>query len=189
MKKMAVFIAIAALMVLGFFLFNRDHAELQTQEKILDANGYVVKPLKDVQPIEIFIKPEWIPFKSGERLKLDLKLMESDQTSIYLREVWNRGEFAHDIYFSFQTRYKLNQDKGAFISNYSYNPDGTISRGHQHSDFHLYDSNKNEIMVDETGAGPGSDFSFGVDEGQFKAIKDGFYIKYTGMHLYEYSKQ
>ncbi|RAP77224.1 hypothetical protein [Paenibacillus montanisoli] len=188
-KRMIAIIVVAALIALGLFLDKFDRSGSQNQEKILGADGYKVKPLKDIQPIEIFIKPEWIPFKSGERLKLELKLIELENTTISLQEVWNRGKFANDIYFSFHTTYHLDQDRGTFISNYSYNNDGTISRNHNIDDYILYDSNHNEIIIGETGAGPDSDFSFGVESDQFKDIRDGFYIKYTGMHLYEYSKK
>ncbi|REE88941.1 hypothetical protein A8990_10737 [Paenibacillus taihuensis] len=161
--------------------------ENQRQKKILEADGYVVKQLRDSQPFEIFIKPEWIPFKSEERLKENHKLVQLNQTTIYLQDVWNRGKFANDIYFSFHTTYQLNRDNGTFMSNNSYNGVGTISSFYSIDAFTIYDSKHHEIIIGETGSGPGSDFSFAVDYDQLKDIKNGFYLKYTGMHVYAYS--
>ena len=53
----------------------------------------------------------------------------------------------------------------------------------------LYDHNKSKIGRGQIGFGPDSDFSFGVDPDEQAKIKNGFYVRYTGMIVYEYTRK
>ncbi len=187
--KSKSFVALVVVVIMVLYLSKFNEPSTQIQKDILDANGYLVSEITKNYPLEIFIKPEWIPLEDDKKLNLNVKLLEIENTTIYLQEVWNRGDFGDDIYFSFHTTYNLDSTEGRFLNNNVYNQDGSVSTDTSFDDFLIYDSKKNEIVIGETGTGPGSDFSFGVDESQFIEIRNGFYLNYSGMHLYEYSKK
>ncbi|WP_178023816.1 hypothetical protein [uncultured Paenibacillus sp.] len=189
LMKSKSFVALVVVVIMVLYLSKFNEPSTQIQKDILDANGYLVSEITKNYPLEIFIKPEWIPLEDDKKLNLNVKLLEIENTTIYLQEVWNRGDFGDDIYFSFHTTYNLDSTEGRFLNNNVYNQDGSVSTDTSFDDFLIYDSKKNEIVIGETGTGPGSDFSFGVDESQFIEIRNGFYLNYSGMHLYEYSKK
>lgn len=45
-----------------------------------------------------------------------------------------------------------------------------------------------KIDIGQTGDGPNSDFSFGINIENQELLHDGFYVKYSGFILYQYSK-
>lgn len=135
-------------------------------------------------PIEVFIDPEWIPFQEDERKELNMKLLELHDTTLYLTDVWNRGQ---DIYFSFHTENHMDYERGEFLYNGVFNEDGTFTSPSV-GGITLYDKENNSLAIGQTGYGPDADFSFGISIQDQELIKKGFYVKYTGYILYDYSK-
>jgi hypothetical protein len=169
----------------GIFFYYRSH---YTNAAILKNStgrkGYSLSISKEAVNIELFIKPEWIPFNSNIPKNLNVKLSETNNSNIILDQVWNRG---NDIYFSFDTSYNLDYNKGEFLYNGIFNQDGTFSWNSNLDALSVYDSLNNTIKIGQTGFGPNSAFSFGIQPEQYDRIRDGFYVKYSGMTLYRYS--
>ncbi|NOU98619.1 hypothetical protein GC097_01075 [Paenibacillus sp. LMG 31457] len=69
-----------------------------------------------------------------------------------------------------------------------FNEDGTFSTPSP-GEITIYDKDRNKIPLGQHGYGPGADFSFGIQPQDQKLIQNGFYIKYTGYILYNYSKK
>ena len=141
---------------------------------------------KDNIKVDLNIKPEWIPFDTEEPQELNIKIAETHNTNISLQQVWNRG---NDIYFSFHTSFNLDYRNGNFLYNMLLNDDGTYTSKGAHADFQLTDLKGNAIPLGQTGAGPGSDFSFGIEPSDYEKIKDGFNVSYSGLILYEYLRK
>lgn len=148
-------------------------------------DGYTLKKQQELIPIELFIDSAWIPFTPNEKNELNIKLLELHNTSVYLDNIWNRGE---DIYFSFHTKHHMNYWGGEFLYNGIFNENGTFTSPSQ-GEIILYDNEHNTIPLGGTGFGPGADFSFGVMIEDQHNIENGFYVNYTGFILYEYGKR
>jgi hypothetical protein len=151
---------------------------------ITNKRGYSLDIHKERIEIEVFIKPEWIPFDSDEPMNLNVKLCEKNNTDVILTQVWNRGD---DIYFFFDTSYHLNYKNGEFLYNGFFNEDGTYNSNSNINDFWVYDLGKESINIGQRGFGPNSAFSFGIGPDEYNKIRNGFYMKYSGLILYSYS--
>jgi len=151
---------------------------------ITNRKGYSLDIHKESIEIEVFIKPEWIPFDSDEPKNIDVKLCEKNDTDIILTQVWNRG---NDIFFSFDTSYHLNYKNGEFLYNGFFNENGTFTFYSNVDDFLVYNLASDSINLGQKGIGPNSAFSFGIQSEEYDKIRNGFYIKYSGMNLYSYS--
>lgn len=147
-------------------------------------NGYSLDIREEPIEIELFVKQEWIPFDSDKPMNLNVKLCEKNNTDIILTEVWNRG---NDIYFIFDTSYHLNYKNGEFLYNGFFNEDGTFTSNSNINDFSVYNLKNEPIYLGQKGFGPNSSFSFGIQSEEYDKIRNGFYIKYSGMILYSYS--
>jgi hypothetical protein len=184
-RKMSLVIITLFTISVGIFLYYRSH---YTNTAILknstSRKGYSLNISKEAVDIELFIKPEWIPFDSNKRKNLNLKLNERNNSNIILAQVWNRG---NDIYFSFDTSYSLDYYKGEFLYNGIFNQDGTFSWNSNLDALSVYESLNHPIKIGQTGLGPNSAFSFGIEPEQYDRIRGGFYVKYSGMTLYRYS--
>lgn len=171
---------------LGFITYNMfktdDEAIFQ---KVINSQGYTIKHIGKPEPLEFFIKPEWIAFNSGEEKKENKKLMERNNTTILLDMVINRE---NDIHFNFHPTFNMNQKGGEFMYIDMINDDGTFTSNTSPIDFALYDKNRNEIIIGAIGSGPESDFSFEIDKENQEQIREGFYVRYSGFHLYKYTK-
>ena len=164
--------------------YNKHYTDVGILNNITSRKGYSLNIKKESIDVELFIKPEWISFNSNKPSSLNIKLCDKDDTNIILNQVWNRG---NDIYFSFDTSYNLNYTKGEFLYNGIFNEDGTFTWCSGPNDFLAYDLSHNKIEIGQPGYGPNSAFSFGINPEQYSRIKNGFYVKYSGMVLYEYS--
>lgn len=85
---------------------------------VIDKDGYSLSLETEQSPLEMFIKPEWIAFNQDERKELKVKLLELNNTDIWLEHVWNRGS---DIYFSITTSFNMNYNAGEFLYNGKWN--------------------------------------------------------------------
>ncbi|QWU16043.1 hypothetical protein SAMN04487895_102285 [Paenibacillus sophorae] len=170
----------------GWDFFQKHNKNKEVLNNILYHQDYKVSAINNPVVIELFVSPNWIPFNEKKPLNINKKLMNMHDTNIILKEVWNRG---NDIYFSFHTTYNLDDQSGYFLYNMKINGDGTFESTGSYSDFHIFDVNKHEIQLGETGWGPESDFSFSIEPEEYEKIKSGFYINYSGMMLYKYSRK
>ncbi|WP_284645519.1 hypothetical protein [Paenibacillus silviterrae] len=178
-----------ALIVVLLFIFvyyvNRFGSEAINQ-RIIKQDGYHVQSVKPRESIEVFVKPEWIPWREGERIEPRQQLLSVSNTVISMDNTWNRG---NDMYFSFRTEFRLPRQHGSFLYNYILNEDGSVLSSMQPDDYTLYDLHRQVIPIGQAGIGPGADFSFGIEPQYQQRLKDGFWVKYSGFTLYEYSKK
>ena len=168
---------------LGVYYYTNHFTNNAILHNITNGKGYSLDILKEPIEIELFIKPEWIPFDSNEPMNLNLKLCELNNTNIILSQVWNRG---NDIYFSFDTSYDLNYREGEFLYNGYFYEDGTFSLNSNSNDFLVYDLENESIDLGQRGFGPNSAFSFGIEPVKYDKIRNGFHMKYSGLILYSY---
>lgn len=187
MKKRIPLIIIGIVIIyagLVSFYYNTHFTSAAILRNATNRDGYSLNIHKEPIEIELFIKPEWIPFASDEPKNLDVKLCEKNNTDIMLTQVWNRG---NDIYFTFDTSYHLNYTNGEFLYNGLFNEDGTFTTSSNINDFLVYNLSGESIYLGQHGFGPNSSFSFGIEPEEYEKIRDGFYVKYSGMILYSYS--
>jgi hypothetical protein len=181
-----IFLVVILVIYRGYDYYNDHFVNKRIMENIMNRENYTIYKNEDAINIKLFIKPEWIPFEKGERKKLNIQLTERNNTNIILQDVWNRG---NDIYFSFHTTYNLDYKKGKFLYNMIFNDDGTYTNTGSFNDYQLLDTYQNAILIGQTGSGPESDFSFGIEPNEYDKIRKGFTINYSGMILYEYSRK
>ncbi len=183
-----ILVAVAVILILTKlgYDFYLDHQSSGIIANVIARKHYSVTQADQSIELDLFIKPEWIPFDSNTPKELNVLLKETHNTKIILREVWNRGD---DIYFSFTTRYNLNFKKGEFLYNMILNESGTTTSNGTYHQIKLFDLNQVSVDHRGVGFGPNSDFSFGIDPDQQLRIKNGFYVRYTGMFLYGYSRE
>lgn len=188
MEKRMVYsriIILGCFLLLGFLFYNSKYSNEGILKNVTERKGYTLSQMENKEMVELYIKPEWIPYNNKKEQKFDIKLAEKHNTNIILVQVWNRGE---DIYFSFDTTYNLNFYNGNFMYNGIFNEDGTFTSGGLYDDFYLYNKNGENIDLGQSGRGPNSAFGFAVEPKNYDLIKDGFYIEYKGFYLYKYSK-
>lgn len=185
-RKTALILMVFAVVVIGYQYYYSNYTDTGIFDNVIKRQGYTLKQIKKPVSVELFIKPEWIPFKSDEQKKLTIKLIEKNSTNVFVDNVLNRG---NDIYFNFHTTFNMKHNNGEFLYNGVFNDDGTFTTYGSPYDFILYDKNGNKIDVGQTGDGPNADFSFGVNPENQELLRDGFYVKYSGFILYEYSKK
>lgn len=127
-KKVAIGAAIFLLVVLlgfqGVSYYVKYYNSAHIWGKIIKQDGYSVKVNDESTPVEFFIHPEWLSLNKDHSRKINVKVAEAFNTSIILREVTNQGK---DFFFDFDTTYKLNDQRGQFLSNQILNGDGTVS--------------------------------------------------------------
>jgi hypothetical protein len=185
MKYKAVLLIILVILMVGYSYYQENYSNKGITNHVIQKDGYTLDLAKTSVPIELFIKPEWIAYRSGEVKNLKIKLLEINHSTIILDNVWNRG---NDIYFSFHTTFNMNYKSGTFLYNGIFNNDGSFSSSPDFGELRLLDPNKTSIPLGQIGIGPGSDFSFGIEPKDQKSIQKGFYITYTGFNLYNYSR-
>lgn len=185
-KITSILIICVLTLLLGYQFYSVNYSDHGILAKVTNRNGYVLNQVQEPLSIELYIKPEWIPFDSNHKILLNERLLNMHGTNIILDNVWNRG---NDIYFSFHTTYDMNYRNGEFIYNGVFNDDGTFSWSSKIDGTVLYDKNKNKISVGQTGSGPESDFSFGVEPEDYSSIEDGFHVEYNNFILYQYEKE
>ena len=183
-NKFTCLVTILLLAIMSYFYYQYNFTSKGIYSHIMDRNGYSLHLNKEQVPIEIFIRPEWIPFQSDERIEPKEKTAEQDNTSFWLDEVWNRG---NDIYFSFTTSFQLDYSEGALLYNAYLYDDGSSSS--PSGEVKLFNPKGYEIPVGQTGTGPEAAFSFGIQPEHYDLIREGFYVNYNGYNLYAYVKR
>lgn len=187
MKKKIPLIVMGILIIfigIGVYYYINHFTSMAILKNASNREGYSLNIRKEPVEIELFIKPEWIPFDSDKPKNYNVKVCENNNTDIILTQVWNRG---NDIYFTFDTSYHLNYKKGEFLYNGLFNDDGTFTSNNNTNDFLVYNLESESINLGQKGIGPNSSFSFGIQPEEYDKIRNGFYIKYSGMILYSYS--
>lgn len=187
MKKRNIVVLLSVSFILIFLFIYKYYTLNYTNEgitnKVLNQDGYALTLRTPEMPIQIFVKSEWIPFSAGEPLKRDIKVLETHSSNVIL-DVQNRDD---DIYFSFRTTFNMDDPSGEFIYNGLFNAGGTFT--YSPEEVRLYDKNMNQLSVGQTGIGPEASFSFGIETEEQKLISEGFYVKYDGYNVYDYSKK
>lgn len=184
MKRKFVFvIVLTGVYILGFLTYNFFNTDKAIFNRVISMNGYTIQHNGKTDPLEYFIKPEWIPSKQGEKLSVNERLIELHNTSIVIDEVWNRG---NNISFSFHLMFDMNHNGGEFLNTYISNEDGTSTSGS--SQIMIYDKQQKEIASNGTGVGPGPSFSFNINKENLDLIRDGIHVVHSGLQLHEYSK-
>ena len=184
-KKMSLIIIGILIILIGVGVYYMNHfTSTAILKNATNREGYSLDIGNELIEIELFIKQEWIPFDSDKPKNLNVKVCEKNNTDIILTQVWNRGD---DIYFTFDTSYHLNYKNGEFLYNGYFNEDGTFTSNSNTNDFLVYNLENESINLGQKGFGPDSSFSFGIQPEEYDKIRNGFYLKYSGMILYSYS--
>ena len=147
---------------------------------------YKLTLLDKNEPIEIFVKSEWIPQKEDEAFLIQEVVATIEGNDISLEQVKYRDT---DIYFSFITKNNLHRNSGVLIANQIIEPNGGVSSGNFMNELKIYNTNGEEIPIGQMGIGPKFDFSFGIDLTDVSSIEQGFSIKNARYLLYRYEKK
>ncbi len=183
-QKTLITLIVIVILFNGFQYFQNNFSKAGILRKAINQKGYNVFELKKPVYFSGNIKSEWIPVKDNQEIKVKEEIGKIDQVSIILESVMHRG---NDIYFNFDAIPYIKYSQGEFLNHYIINEDGTFIS--YYSDiFKVYKGNQN-IDVGQTGTGPDSKFSFGIDIDYYEQIKAGFTFDYTGGILYTYEKQ
>ncbi len=183
-QRTLIVLIVIAILFSGFLYFRDNFSKAGILRKAVNRIGYNVLEIKKPVYFTGDIKPEWIPVKDNQEIKLNEEIGKIDQVSIILESVIHRG---NDIYFNFDAIPYIKYNQGEFLYHYIINEDGTFT-SYSSSIFKIYKGNQN-IDVGQTGTGPDSKFSFGINIDYFEQIKNGFTFDYTGGILYAYEKQ
>lgn len=188
MKKVTIctYILISSVIVFGviYRLFNFQYSNEGIFNKDIEREGYSITLKTENIPVEIYIKPEWIAFNQDERKELNINVLKINNTNIILENVLNRGS---DIYFSFKTTLDEDSESNEFMYNGQLNDDGSFTT--PTGEERVFDKNMDEISIGQSGSGPKTTFSFGIDSENQHLISEGFYVRCKGYNLYEYSKK
>lgn len=184
-RKVVIVFVFAGVYVLGFLSYNLFNTDKAIFNRVIKSNGYTVQHIGQTDPLEFFIKTEWIPLQKDQKISVNEKLIESHNTTVVLDEVWNQGE---NISFSFHLTFDMNQKEGDFLYNYIVRRD-SYSSITSYKDIMLFNTRHSEIEKNGNSEGPGSSFSFGIHEQNLDLIRDGFYVVHNGLQLHEYSRK
>ncbi|UCZ51483.1 hypothetical protein LGQ02_11400 [Bacillus shivajii] len=185
-KRFIALIFLFLMIVFGYFIYLDHFTNEGIYENVINQNHYQLQKIDNSITFELFIKPDWIPTKSGEEKELNSLTVKHYDTEIYLDQAVNRG---HDIYFNFRTANNMKFSGGKFVSKSFINDDGTFTANADPYSIQLYDHQSRPLDIGQRGFGPGENFSFGVPKGDQEKIKDGFYVRYSGYVLYEYFRK
>lgn len=184
-RKVTLFTLAILILFTGVWRYYSNHfTSAAILKNATNRDGYLLNMSNEPIEVELFIKPEWIPFDSEKPKNLNVRLCKKNNTQIILTQVWNRG---NDIYFTFDTVYDLDYDTGEFLYNGIFHEDGSFTANTNVSDLVIYNLERESISLGQKGFGPNSAFGFGLEPEEYDKIKNGFYIKYSGMILYSYS--
>ncbi len=183
-QKILIMLIVIVILFNGFQYFQNNFSKAGILRKAINRKGYIVFELKKPVYFSGDIKPEWIPVKDKQEIKVKEEIGKIDQVSIILESVMHRG---NDIYFNFDVIPYIKYSQGEFLYHNIINEDGTFTSYYSNI-FKVYKGNQN-IDVGQTGTGPDSKFSFGIDIDYYEQIKAGFTFDYTGGILYTYEKQ
>ncbi|KZS47088.1 hypothetical protein AWU65_14720 [Paenibacillus glucanolyticus] len=181
LSVMLILIFIIILVVVQFS--KKD--QIKGFENRLKNNGYEIQEIQKPVSINVHIKPEWIANKTENTKKVEVTILEKNNTKIILENVQYRE---NDIYFTFKTSTKINKDDSVFLSNNVFNADGTSHAYAPNNLFEITTSKKEIIPLGQIAFEENSGFSFGVPVENYHSIKNGFDLKYSGFILYSYFK-
>ncbi|MFX3631475.1 MAG: hypothetical protein ACE3L7_20040 [Candidatus Pristimantibacillus sp.] len=114
----AIILVIVALVLICYRYYSLNYSEQAILDNVTSRDGYTLVNQQEQVPIELFIKPEWIPFKRNEEKTLNENLFESHNTIILLTNIWNRD---NDIYFSFHAKFNMKYKMEEFLYNGIFN--------------------------------------------------------------------
>ncbi len=183
-KNNLILLIVFAILIIIFVIYI-NLSNIDKTKMILNQDGYVLSEITKPEIIEVFIKPEWIDTKPNNKANLNIRLMEKKNTVIYLESVHNR---VNDIYFSFSIKNKMIEDSGTFLSNILFNADKTNTTYFPKDAFKLTTNNGEKIEIGQISFGPDFGFSFGINKNDSELLVKGFNLKYSGLILYQYSK-
>jgi hypothetical protein len=170
----------------GYVGFDRYFSNEGILHRVVHRSGYVLVEKANPVPVELRIRPEWIPAaaqESPERPGITLK--ELHNTAIKLDYVWHAGDH---IQFGFSVSPAMNRRGGEFLYNIRVNPDGTYTDNVPAGVFRITWPEGEAIDYGPVGFGPGTLIVLSVNADDYERIKDGFRLEYNGLILYEYAK-
>lgn len=183
-QKTLIILIVIAILFSGYLYFQDNFSKAGILRKAINRKGYNIIELEKPVNFTGIIKPEWIPVKDNQEIKVKEEIGKINQVSIILESVMHRG---NDIYFNFDAIPYIKYGQGEFLYHHIINKDGTFT-SYYSGIFKVSKGNQN-IDVGQTGTGPDSKFSFGIDIDYYEQIKAGFTFDYTGGILYTYEKQ
>lgn len=177
------------LLVVAFssaFLYSPQLSNNVLEQQVLSQQKYYLVLLDKRVPIDIFVKPEWIPKAQDEELLIQEVVATIEGNDIILDNVVYRED---DIYFNFTTKNNMHRNGGILIANQIIEANGEFSSENFLSLLNLNNANGEVVTPGQLGIGPGFDFSIGVELADAPSIQQGFYVKNVSYMLYRYEKK
>jgi hypothetical protein len=184
-NKIYIALAVLILLILSFSINKIRNSDKAIFNRIINQNGYSIREIQKPITFTAFIKPEWFPKAKGDVSELNVEIGKVNEIGIILESVIFRE---NDLYFNFNAKPPLNRPHGEFLYSSVIHADGTSSTYSVEYPYKVY-TKDHSILINETGSGPESKFSFALKLKDVDLIKKGFTMEYKGSVLYEYSKK
>ena len=183
-KRIKTILKILFIIAVAFVFYRNCISEEGIFDNVLNGSSYDIHEIQKPISFTTIIEPTWVPENENEVIELNKEIGKAGRVGIILESVMHRG---NDIYFNYDAKPFINYYSGEFLYHAEFNEDGTVSSYFPSNAFNIYDKNNNKIDVGQTGCGPISKFSFGIEIENYDAIKEGFTLEFNGGILYRYT--
>lgn len=168
--------------LLAVWLYDqRDDA---VYERILHQEGYVLSMIKAGVPVDIELKPEWIPKKRETETELNLVIKKIGDDLVILEKV---GRSRDRFWIQLNVKPHPDRRSGRTVS-INHIEGGRFSSGGGIDEWELFSPDRQRIALPSfsSGGGPGNLAILEIDEAYLDQLQEGGIIRYLGLHLYGY---
>ncbi|WP_281816302.1 hypothetical protein [Vallitalea longa] len=179
MKKKILLVVLFLLFIIilyGYICNNYSNDGILNNVK--KGKRYKITQVQEI-PIELFIKPEWIPLNSDEEIKGKV-LLELYESTIVLNVTKS-----NKLFFEFKIKQNMNYNGGQFIYSAILHEDNNATV----TSPMLILTNKNKKKIDVSYGIGNSNFAFDIKPENYKDIEEGFYVDYKYVYLHNYVKK
>ena len=181
--KAAVGLLLVVLLSAGAWIYH--HRSEAVYERILQQDGYTLTLIKEQIATEFFLKPEWIPEKTGEEKRLNVVIGEKFATKIVLEKV---GKRERDFYIQLNAMPYPDRRSGQFLTTTLVHPNGSYSTPGHLDRWVVTDPAGQDIlnMNYSSGDGPGNLSMLFIDDTHLEKLEQGAHVRFSGYNLYGY---
>lgn len=179
MKKKILFVVLfLSFIIILYGYIHNNYSNNGILNNVKKGKKYEVTLVQEI-PIELFIKPEWIPLNSDAEIK-DKVILELYESTIVLNVTKS-----NKLFFEFKIKQDMNYNGGEFVDTAILHEDNNATVISPV----LILTNKNNKLID-VGYGFGnSGFGFDIEPENYKDIEEGFYVDYEYVYLHSYVKK
>lgn len=167
-----ILLLIGIVVIVSVTIYKNKYSKEGIYNNVCNRDNYTIYEIQKPVFVTAYIKPNWIPTKENEIIKISEVIGEVGNVKIMIESVIHRGD---DIYFNFDAINFIKYDRGEILSN------DCLADA-----FNVYNKDI-KIDVVQKGFGPGSKFGFSIGIKNYELIKNGFTLEYKDSVLYGYT--